>query len=83
MNLHECQLDEFKDEQKFALLSVEQVESWLMVSCKFSICCFARLLVSGLELAEPFKVPLGLVPLMLCRFHRILICTYVPLEMSL
>lgn len=35
MNIHECMMDEFKDEQKAKTISDEQKEAWLMVSTSY------------------------------------------------
>jgi dynein heavy chain len=37
MNIHECLMDEFRDESKFKHLTPEQVESWLMGTFLFAL----------------------------------------------
>ena len=43
MNLCECQMDEFKDEQKFKQLTPEQVEAWIMVGRVSLVYMYVRL----------------------------------------
>ena len=40
MSIHECQLDEFKDEQKLKQLSAEQLDAWIMVGVSSMNFCY-------------------------------------------